>query len=141
MKLKAVFFLVVFMLNTLVGFGCSILMGNEGHEHSHQEHQHLASSHHHHTDHSPDGAYSNLKITSTANSCCKTLVNDFLIQGKLIPDYAKLNLKAPALVPFGFNYTFIQEEKIINADQQNTDQHQYHPPHPDIRISIQSFQI
>ncbi|WP_025145899.1 hypothetical protein [Pedobacter jeongneungensis] len=137
MKIKAIFFLFIFMLNTLVGFGCSLSMENEGHEHSHK-HQHV---HQHETVKQLPSRYANSKITEKEDSCCKTLVNDFLVQGKLLPDYAKLSLKAAALVSIGFNYTFIPEEKIITANQQEIDQHCYRPPHPDIRISIQSFQI
>ncbi|RBQ05520.1 hypothetical protein [Pedobacter miscanthi] len=137
MKIKAVFFLFIFMLNTLVGFGCSITMKNEGNEHSLR---------HHHT-HQPEtvkqllSQHASFKINGEEDSCCKTLVNDFLVQGKLLPDYAKLNLKAPALDPFGFRLTLIPEINIVIADQQGIDLYRYRPPHPDIRISIQSFQI
>lgn len=125
------------MLNTLVGFGCSITMENEGHEHSHKN-QHT---------HQPEtvkqllSQHASFKINGEEDSCCKTLVNDFLVQGKLLPDYAKLNLKAPVFVPFGFSFTFVPETKNVIANRQEINQHCYRPPHPDIRISIQSFQI
>ncbi|WP_293306858.1 hypothetical protein, partial [Pedobacter sp. UBA5917] len=115
MKIKAVFFLFIFMLNTLVGFGCSISMENGGHEHGHKHHHH---EHQH-------AAFKVLfpqsvktQLTGQEDSCCKTLVNDFLVQGKILPDYAKQNLKAPALVPLGFSFSFIPETEIIIADQQ-----------------------
>ncbi len=135
MKVKAIFFLFVFMLNTLIGFGCSITMESEGHEHGHKHHAH-------HLETGIDlSKHLNLKITEKEDSCCKNLVNDFLGQGKLLPDYVKVNLKVPALIPVGFSFAFIPEIEIIIADQQEVDQHLYRPPHPDIRISIQSFQI
>lgn len=125
------------MLNTLVGFGCSISMENGGHEHGHKHHHH---AHQHATVKLFSSQYVNSLITEKEDSCCKTLVNNFLVQGKLLPGYAKLDLKAPALIPLGFSFAFIPEAKIV-TDHQKIDQQPSHPPHPDIRISIQSFQI
>ncbi|WP_344853997.1 hypothetical protein [Pedobacter jeongneungensis] len=138
MKIKAVFFLFTFMLNALVGFGCSISMENEGHENSHKHDHH---THQHETVQLVSSQHIELKITGKEDSCCKTLVTNFLVQGKLLPHYTKLNLKAPALVPTGFSFAFVPQTKIIIAAQQEINHRAYHPPHPDIRISIQSFQI
>jgi hypothetical protein len=142
MKAKALFLLFIFMSNTLVGFGCSLFMESDGHQHRHGlEHQHVAPMHHHKTNFGAAIKNSTSKITDKEDSCCKSLVNNFLVQGKLLPDHAKTNLKVSALAPVPLTYRSIPEEKIFFVSQHRIRQHRYRPPTPDIRISIQSFQI
>jgi hypothetical protein len=142
MKAKALFLLFIFMFNTLVGFGCSLFMESDGHQHRHElEHQHVAPMHQHKTNFGAAIKNSTAKIIDKEDSCCKNLVNNFLIQGKLLPDHAKTNLKVSALALVPLIYRSILQEKIFFVGQHHIGQHRYRPPNPDIRISIQSFQI
>jgi len=134
MKAKALFLLFIFMFNTVVGFGCSLFMESDGHQHR----LHLA--HHHKT--KPEAAVENSisKTMDKGDSCCKTISNNLIAQGKLAPNDLKINLKSPALIPVLSNYGLIFKEKNIAVNPYPIGQHRFHLPHPDIRVSIQSFQ-
>ncbi len=133
MKAKALFLLFIFMFNTVVGFGCSLFMESGGHKH-------LAGLHHKIDVNAPD-KNSPSKVIEKEDSCCKTISNNLIVQGKLAPDDLKINLKSPFLIPVLSNYGFIFKEKILAVNPYPIGQHSFHLPHPDIRVSIRSFQL
>ena len=133
MKAKALFLLVVFLFNTIVGFGCSIFMDKV-------IHQHLGGAHH---KINFEGSIKNslAKVIEKEASCCKTISNNLLVQVKLLPDDTKINSVAPALIPIHLSHCTFSERITIPVKAHQIEQHRYYLPHPDIRVSIQSFQL
>src|SRR5882757_4460955 len=119
-KLKAAFLLVVFALNTVVGFACSmgVNMGFNSHHHHQEKHQH---------DHGED-------------NCCNDSVIKFQNLDKNQAPAAQVVPGAPVipavltsyLVDISGTHSLAYSKRIIPY---------YYPPPPDIRVLIQSFQI
>jgi hypothetical protein len=134
MKSKAVFLLVLFLLHTLVGFGCALGMEASGHKDHDHDHAH-AHVHEHKT-----APVSGLNF-SKQDPCCKNLVNDLVAQSKLVPESGKVQVVLPVLWLPDYSYSLgvrvasTELKENIFADQKER------PPNRDIRIVIQSFQI
>ncbi len=143
--------LVVFALNTIVGFACSIGidMGfNSKHNHNNKAaeavvHLHKDGKKHVHNDnsHNHDQANSHHKSGSDKDNCCNDKVTKFAQLDKCVPK--SLNVIHPifftALVSTFYNINiplFSQSSRNIKYFVRS-----HHPPIPDIRIAIQSFQI
>lgn len=144
---KAVFLLIVFLLNTVVGFACSVGMGMgavKAHHHdareSKEDHHHHKGEHDHHT--SKGDHHHSSKEKETNGDCCTDQVQKIEKTDKLspplvefstyqpfytliFPDYVLLEAAVSSLYTLGPKY-FVRDE---------------HPPIPDIRIALQSFQI
>ncbi|RAJ28116.1 hypothetical protein [Pedobacter cryoconitis] len=146
MKSKAIFLLVIFLLNTIVGFGCALGMdGNhndEGHSHAqstahvHKDHDHhLAIGHEHKSAPVPGVNFSKQDL------CCKTLVNDLVTQSKLVPGSSKVLVVLPVLWLPDYSYGLLIPETVLELDQSFCVDQRERPPNKDIRIVIQSFQI
>lgn len=127
MKSKAIFLLVIFLLNTVVGFGCALGMETGHHHHP--------ISHHHKT--APVSGVS----FSTENSCCKTLINELATQSKLIPESDKLQVVLPVLWLPDYVYALLIPVTDLELHQHVDVNRRKRPPNEDIRIAIQSFQI
>lgn len=134
MKAKSLLLLVIFTFNTLFGFGCSIFMESSAQQHSN-------AVHHVHNNFKAYVENSIFKATTKKDSCCKTLASTLLVQAKLLTDHSKTKLKPTALIPSFSNKCSIPGEKIISVTQRQIEQCRYILPKPDIRISIQSFQL
>ena len=143
-SIKALFLLVAFGLNTVIGFACDlgIEMGfNSSHHHDKEVttvHVHSNGEKHHHekkeTKHSHDEK-------GKKDNCCTESVNKFSQTDKSIP-------KANTIVNPVFISAFIvvyNHIDILSLSQITPSVkyfvRSYHPPIPDIRIAIQSFQI
>ena len=93
MKTKAIFLLVIFLLNTVVGLACAVGMERDNHGESDVHVSSKKNNHKH--DHQHKGAHvhkhsaSNGPNLSKEDPCCKTLVNDLVVQGKLVPQSVK----------------------------------------------------
>lgn len=137
------FLLVVFLLNTVIGFACTI--GLEA-DHDHQlqdaqgihlhEHDHGGSDHHH------DLAADQHSEKNDQENCCKDEVTKLLKEDKLITSKSVVNLQPVFFitVPASFylvNAPVLSTVALVNRYFVRS----YHPPTEDIRISIQSFQI
>ena len=145
MKTKAIFLLVIFLLNTVVGFACAVGMERDNHGESDVHVSSKKNNHKH--DHQHKGAHvhkhsaSNGPNLSKEDPCCKTLVNDLVVQGKLVPQSVKNQVILPVLLLPDYNYNFLIPsvklalKKSVYAGQRER------PPNRDIRISINSFQI
>lgn len=153
-KLKAIILLMVFSLNTVIGFACAvgIDMGfNSKHHGKEKKHQHgNDASEHHHTDgtiHHHEASvlgnhYINSEIQSEdKNNCCNDNVIKFEQLDKSIANAVTVNFSNPSLVAvihvLHLNY-LPSISKITNG--KSIDRWCSLPP-PDIRVSIQSFQI
>lgn len=158
-QLKAACLLVVFSLNTIVGFACalgldmgfntehhqddaaeqSVHMHADGKNHVHPKaHTHHAEAENHHHN---EAAKSFNKCAGEDN-CCTDAVVKITQTDKVVPQSA-----TTILHPFFFT-AFISSfyyPDALNASYVDTRIKQFvrshHPPIPDIRIAIQSFQI
>ncbi|RKD15128.1 hypothetical protein BCY91_06295 [Pelobium manganitolerans] len=145
-QIKAVFLLIVFSLNTVVGFACSVGvdMGFNGSHHKQEatpahsdSHQH-AKPHHEHKE-ATDAHHSS---DDEKNNCCKDEVAKLVKVDKLTPKSFDFGIY-PVFVA-AFISTFYQFN-IVPSDLHTPDNkffvRSHHPPIPDIRVAIQSFQI
>lgn len=138
MKSKAIFLLVIFLLNTLIGFGCAL--GMEGEAHVHKGHDHNNHNHDHATAHEHENTpVSGLKF-SQVDPCCKTLVNDLVTQSKLVPESGKVIVLPLMCLPV-YVYNLFVPSAGIEREQHAWVIQKERPPNPDIRIMIQSFQL
>jgi len=158
--LKAAFLLVVFTLNTVVGFACSagVDMGfNSKHHHEdeateavvHVVHkdgkkhvnQGEKESHSHDTSHPHDKAYNHHKSGSDKDNCCNDKVRALQQLDKSVPQ--TVNVVHPvffAAFPASYyNINILPHTDVVKDIKPFV--RSYHPPIPDIRIAIQSFQI
>jgi hypothetical protein len=138
-QLKAAFLVLVFGLNTVVGFACAIGidMGfNADHHHTEAtaNHVHAHGTHHHH--HKNGHGHSHAK-----DNCCKGKVAKISQADKAVPQTAKL-ISPVFFVAFAATYYNIGISPYTQIDTSiKYFVRSYHPPIPDIRIAIQSFQI
>lgn len=147
-KLKAAFLLVVFALNTMVGFACAVGvdMGFNSHHH-HDDDEATEVSVHIHTDgkkhehHEANKHHHDEKKTSKKDDCCNDKVTKFEQLDKSVP--ASLNIVHPIFLT-SFLSAFYKADLLHQPDVIIDNKHfvrSYHPPISDIRIAIQSFQI
>jgi len=134
-KLKAAFLLLVFSLNTIVGFACAMGVNMGFNKHPHDEspaHVHADGKHHHHKEkhhHHPG-----------KDNCCNDAVVKFQqvdknrVPGAPMPGAVMM----AALVSRVFSIDLSATSQIAHTTRVIQF---YHPPPPDIRVFIQSFQI
>lgn len=145
-RVKAAFMLTIFALNMAIGFACAIgvKMGfNETHHHVEeasidQNHSRPADLSHHHNDQTPGHHHSGKE----KGNCCTDEVAKLAQADKAFPQSAQIAINPLffaafvssyyqiALLPLGEPY--VSSRYFLRS---------YHPPIPDIRIAIQSFQI
>ena len=192
-KLKAAFLLMVFALNTVVGFACSMGMDmgfntkhhdnqeateavvhvhNDGKKHVHQEkkethshnnsgipgdelkaiahvhkngtkhiHQEKKESRSHDKSHKHDEENSDEKSKSNEGNCCTDNVKSFQDLDKSIPSSRSIihPVFFTAFVAVYYNIALLPHTDVVKDIKPFV--RSYHPPIPDIRIAIQSFQI
>ncbi len=151
MQLKAAFLLIVFSLNTLIGFACAIGidMGyNSKHHHDDDEatetavhvhadgknhiNQHEVDNHHHKAD-----AH---KSSEGKDNCCDDQVTKFSQLDKSVPQSLAENpFFYTAFVSSFYNIGILVTSQITKSTKYFVRCH--HPPIPDILIAIQRFQI
>lgn len=145
-QIKAAFLLIVFALNTAVGFACAVgvNMGFNATHHHEQEsiaennHSHSAGlSHHHHT-RSPDHDHSGKE----KGNCCTDGVTKLAQADKTSPQPVQTWINPLFFATFLTSY--YQIDLLPGGEPHVSSRYflrSYHPPIPDIRIAIQSFQI
>ncbi|RYY47107.1 MAG: hypothetical protein EOO06_13110 [Chitinophagaceae bacterium] len=158
-KLKAAFLLMVFALNTVVGFACSVGvdMGfnskhheeNEATEavvHIHKDgkkHVHHAKKerHSHNKTHKHDKGNDHQKPKSETGGCCNDKVLSFQHLDKSVP--SPVSLVHPvfftAFIATYYSFNIFPQTDVVRDIKPFV--RSYHPPIPDIRIAIQSFQV
>lgn len=141
-SLKAAFLLVVFLLNTVIGFACAVSIHNvTPHEeqqasepHKHHDHSKLTEVHHDLTDHHT--------TKNHKDQCCKDEVTKLLKEAKVSP--SKMSLSIQPTTFFAILPTYCKLDALASSLYQLNTKYfvrSYHPPIQDIRICIQSFQI
>ena len=156
-KVKAIFLLSVFSLNTVVGFACSVGfdMGFNSKHHDEQEstkpvlhihadgkkhiHYEKKEKHDHGKSHHHDKA-NDQKSKKGDDNCCNDQVLKFEQLDKSIPYSLHIVHPTFLITPFDiFNDTDLSDPGIVKDIKQFV--RNYHPPILNIRIAIQSFQI
>jgi len=148
-QLKAIFLLMVFSLNTLIGFACAVDANMELYaRHSHSHHHHAGAvkkgshhhdenpAHHHHHDHKKNGNAGN-----DDDNCCTGKVTQLSQTDKLPAQTIYAGIEIPVtLVPLHFLY-----RAFLSAVSPETSKIPIARPYTlnarGIRVSIQSFQI
>lgn len=159
---KAAFLMVVFSLNTLIGFACAVGMDmgfnttlhhdkevtikpnvhvhSDGKKHVHDE-KPLAVKHNHKKSHHHDKAITQPASKGDKDDCCNKKVAELIQTDKSVPS-AFTPLNPVFFVAYISNYV---QENILFSSKGNTSikyfVRSYHPPIPDLRIAIQSFLI
>lgn len=157
-QLKAAFLLIVFALNTVVGFACSVGVDLDFNSKHHQQNSTEALAHihkdgkkhiHHgkklsnvqETSHKHHKSEKFEKTKNEEGNCCTEKVKEFHQLDKSVP--LSQNIIPPvvfaALTTVYFNILFFPHTNIVRDIKPFV--RSYHPPIPDIRITIQSFQI
>ncbi|SFF06329.1 hypothetical protein SAMN03003324_02309 [Pedobacter antarcticus] len=133
MKSRAIFLLVIFLLNTVIGIGCALSMENNSHNEKHRPKSNIT---HHHL--SNVKSYTNLPPD---DFCCKSLVNDLVVQSKLIPEIGKVQISLPVIWLPAYFYQLPVPATDIELHCNFYTDYSDRPPKRDIRTVIQSFQI
>ncbi len=135
MRLNAALLLIVFSMNIIVGFACAVGLDRIFNSH-HQGNAEVAGHHdsHHHTDEEK-----NASSKESKDNCC----NDHVI--KLSQVDKSLSHSFNSIVFFSTFITCFYNIDILHTFRASLCikyfVRNYHPPIPDIRIAIQSFQI
>lgn len=141
-QIKAAILLIVFSLNTVIGFACAVGMDMGFNSHHHGEVAiEVSQNHHHDKSHHHDKADVSQKKANDNDNCCNDEVMKFQKVDKNIATSFSLNSPiffTPFLATF-YNSQILSSNKKISAIKYFVRRHQ--PPIPDIRIAIQSFQI
>jgi hypothetical protein len=131
---NAAFLLIVFSLNTLIGLACSLGL-DMGFNHHHHPGREMA---HHH---GKDKAHSHAAHSDKGN-CCQDEARKFASADKSVPQLPDFN-QAPflyySLLPVYYQLLILPPDGIAPSDKYLVQHH--HPPIPDIRLAVQSFQI
>ncbi len=141
-QLKATLLLIIFSFNMVVGFACTVGvdMGFNSTHHQKEEatevHVHADGKKHHHEKRDHKHTHGDKK-----DDCCNDKVLKISQTDKAIPQAVKI-LSPVFFTAFVATYHNIN---IAYPSQVNTSSkyfvRQHHPPIPDIRVAIQSFQI
>ena len=139
-QLKAAFLLIIFSLNMFVGFACAIGVDvgfNATNHHEEVEvHVHKDDKKHHHEKQEHKHTDSKKK-----DDCCTDKVLKISQTDKAVPQTAKLISPVffTAFVATYYNINTTYPSQATASIKYFVRMH--HPPIPDIRIAIQSFQI
>lgn len=159
---KALFLLITFSLNTVVGFACSlgVDMGFNSDHHSHesgQQHEHADTDHHHEHDGNPSHGHQHEAISNhqaddhnnivfvtfqSKENCCKDFVVGFQNMDKTMAKGSS-SIQQQTLTLSSFIVPLIPG---LNTTKGFTQHYQIPPeeidlPPPDIIVFIQSFLI
>jgi len=153
-RLKATFLTIVFLLNTLVGFACSVgwNMGFNKDHHGKSYGENIAQAHSHppgtkkhsHERNATENAKDDHehKDKEEKGGCCKDEVAKFVAVDKQLNK--AISIKASDLFSNKYFPTFIPTDVDVARDHTPNNRffvRCHHPPIPDIRIAVQSFQI
>lgn len=141
-QLKAAFLLVVFSLNTLVGFACTMGLNMGFNSNHHKEeavkvqiHTHKDGKKHEHK----NPQHSHKESSNKKDDCCKEKVVKLQIADKNL-DYSQIVINQPVINLPDIFYQ-VPVFRIVKGNVQEFIACHFHPPPRDIRVDIQSFQI
>lgn len=159
-QFKAAFLLIVFALNTVVGFACSVGMDmgfNSKHHHEEEEateavvhvykdgkkhvHHEEKESHRHDKTHNHDEVSNHHGPGSDNGNCCSGKVKEFQQVDKSVPNTVTIvhPVFFAAFLASYYNVNINPHTDVVKNIKPFV--RSYHPPIPDIRIAIQSLQI
>lgn len=142
-QIKAVLLLIVFFLNTVVGFACAVGldMGFNGSHHKEETFPAQSNSQQHAKPHHEDKQIADAHQSSDKekNNCCKDEVAKLSKVDKLTPKSFDFSVH-PVFVAT-ITSTFYHFNIVPALTPNKLLVRSYHPPIPDIRVAIQSFQI
>ena len=142
-KLIAAFLIVVFAMNTLIGFACAlgVNMGFNSQHHEEEEtevsvHIHANGKKHHHEE-----AKHKHTDNDKKDDCCNDSILKLSQTDKAVPQSAKLLSPVfnTAFQPVYYTINIFYPSQVSTSNKSYVRGH--HPPIYDIRIAIQSFQI
>lgn len=127
-QIKAAFLLIAFSLNTIIGFACAVGMNMDFNSHHHEKESTISETNHHQSN-DPD-------------NCCHDKVTKIAQVDKVVSNVFSVSV----------NYSFLSgifsvfyQINSLNSFKETTHikyfVRSHHPPIPDIRVAIQSFQI
>ena len=146
-QLKAAFLLIVFAMNTLVGFACAIgvdmSFNTTHHDQEAKEvsvHVHADGKKHQHQK-EPGKQHHEEKGSSKKDDCCNDKVLKLSQTDKSVPQASKILSPVffTACVAVYYHIDISYSSQVSTANKYFVRGH--HPPIPDIRIAIRSFQI
>lgn len=144
-QFKAAFLLVVFSLNTIVGFACAmgVDMGFNSKHHHHDEeevsvieHHHENTMHHHHDEEKPGENKS-----KDDDNCCNKHVVKFSQSDKLLAQIVNAEIKTPVTLIFLHSFYTTYFAPFFKTVEKIQVSRRCFINSPDIRVSIRSFQI
>jgi len=136
-QLKAIFLLIVFSLNTVIGFACSVGL-DMGFNSKHHHHHHNGKSHHHHHDNSQI----NKSGASETGNCCNEGTTRFFQSDKLLVNTVNAGIEMPvALIALHFLYISSHLSSFNSEIIKIQEVRPFVLNSRGIRVSIQSFQI
>lgn len=150
-QFKAAFLLIVFSLNTVIGFACAVGLDMGFNSNHHEEmvtdipvHIHVDGKKHQHHNEAKDHNNEAVKDHHQSNkkdNCCNDEVIKFQQVDKALA--SSVTLISPvfftSLLASFYNIDILSSNSGISDIKYFVRSH--HPPIPDIRIAIQSFQI
>ncbi len=141
-KLKAALLLIVFSLNTVIGFACAIGVDMSFNTtHHHDEDTAIETSVHQHADGKKHEHHHDSKEGSEKAGCCNDSLIKFQNLDKSLNQTGNVVINVPVFVALLSSYFGIEIFKQTHVFNQKYIFDFFHPPPPDIRILIQSFQI
>ena len=147
-QFKAAFLLIVFALNTATGFACSVgieLGLNSTHHHEEETttaslHVHANEKKHQHHDKAVEHHHDS-KTDSEKTGCCNDNVIKFQNLDKSLTQNTIVVITVPVFTAILSSFFGVNIFKQVQISEQKYIFDCFHPPPPDIRILIQSFQI
>lgn len=151
-QLKGILLLVVFSLNTLVGFACSVGldMGFNSKHHKEEKdvvaHSHAHANpkaHHGHEEKAHDeNANDHHSSSEDKDNCCKDQMTKLAKADKLMPHPVDFNIHPVFFTAFLSTFFHVDFSPIHSHTPDNKlFVRCHHPPISNIRVAIQSFQI
>jgi hypothetical protein len=142
-RIKAVFLLVVFALNTMVGFACAVGMEFNSKHHSHHEEGTSQTVHHHHegVKHHHHDEAAGRSDSKEEDNCCNKNVIQFSQLDKLLAHAINAGIEAPVTLVFLHAFYSSYLSPFAETAKQYRVVRPCFPNSPDIRVSIRSFQI
>ena len=136
-------------MNTVIGLACAMGVDMGFNKHHHEEEEAIETTTHHHADgkihqHHDEAAKQNhhdSKEDSEKEGCCNDDVMKFQSLDKSLTQNANAFINAPVFVAMLSSFLGIDILRQPQVSHQKYTARFFHPPPPDIRILVQSFQI
>ena len=140
-RLKAAFLLLVFALNTLVGFACAMgldMAFNSRHEHEEATEIQIPGEKHEHHEAAEKHEEKNC-CDEHQKGCCNDKVTKIALLDKTVPQTFHIYLPHYSAVPQKYLTDILSTMAGITYSRSFL--RSYHPPIPDICIAVRSFRI